>query len=235
MIKCLIADDEVIAQQILEQYILQSEDLVLVAKCRNAMQAFAQLEQNAIDLIFLDIEMPLVSGITFLKSLPHPPKIIFTTAYAEYALQGYELNVSDYLLKPFSFERFSQAVEKVRQQLASRKPETDVSEPDDACLIIKEKGALMKIPYDEVLYIEGSRDYVKVVLSGKSHLVHLTMKKLESMLPGHLFVRSHKSYIVSVPKIKLIKAAELVMANQEIIPLSPNYKDTVVKCFSVGK
>ncbi len=235
MIKCLIADDEVIAQQILEQYILQSEDLVLVAKCRNAMQAFAQLEQNAIDLIFLDIEMPLVSGITFLKSLPHPPKIIFTTAYAEYALQGYELNVSDYLLKPFSFERFSQAVEKVRQQLASRRPEANTSEPDDACLIIKEKGALMKIPYDDILYIEGSRDYVKIILPGKSHLVHLTMKKLESMLPAHLFVRSHKSYIVSVPKIKLIKAAELVMADQQGIPLSPNYKDIVVKCFSVGK
>ncbi len=119
MIHCLIADDEVIAHQILEQYIIQTEGLTLVAKCRNAMEAFAKLQQHKVDLIFLDIEMPLVNGISFLKTLADPPKVIFTTAYAEYALQGYELNVVDYLLKPFSYERFVKAVGKAGGEGAS--------------------------------------------------------------------------------------------------------------------
>jgi len=116
MIRCLIADDEVIAHQILEQYILQTPGLVLVGNCRNALEVYSRLEQQPVDLLFLDIEMPLLNGINFLKTLSAPPKVILTTAYAAYALEGYELNVVDYLLKPFSFERFSKAVYKVQVQ-----------------------------------------------------------------------------------------------------------------------
>lgn len=230
MIKCLITDDEVIAQQILEKYILQTDGLTLVAKCRNAMEAFAKLEQHQIDLMFLDIEMPLVNGVAFLKTLTHPPRVIFTTAYAEYALQGYELNVVDYLLKPFSYDRFLQAVNKVKQAVpaATREDAKDGAEH----LVVKEKEGLLKIPFADILYIEGSRDYMKIFTTARQYLVHLTMKKLEETLPASQFIRTHKSYIVSLSKIRAVRTAELVIGEQTIIPVSPNYKEQVVKSFS---
>lgn len=233
MIKCLIADDEVIAHQILEQYIMQTPGLTLVAKCRNALEAFAKLEQHSIDLVFLDIEMPLVNGVAFLRTLniPNPPKVIFTTAYAEYALEGYELNVVDYLLKPFSFERFSKAVEKAKQSL--QKPaETQTPAEDNNYLVIKEKGGLMKIPYNEILYIEASRDYMKIVTTARQYLVHLTMKKLEELLPVEQFIRTHKSYIVSLAQIKQLKSDNLLLSNNISIPVSINYKEEVGARFS---
>jgi len=229
MIHCLIADDEVIAHQILEQYIIQTEGLTLVAKCRNAMEAFAKLQQHKVDLIFLDIEMPLVNGVAFLKTLPDPPKVIFTTAYAEYALQGYELGVVDYLLKPFSYERFVQAVGKVKDLAASDKPQASGGETD--YLVVKEKEGLLRIPFSEIFYIEGSRDYMKIVTTERKYLVHLTMKKLEEMLPAGKFIRTHKSFIVSVSKIKVVKTGEVVLADQQVIPVSGHYKEGVVRCF----
>jgi two-component system, LytTR family, response regulator LytT len=232
VIRCLIADDELMAHQILEQYILQTPGLVLIAKCRNALEAFAKLEQHAIDLIFLDIEMPLVNGITFLKTLTNPPKVIFTTAYANYALEGYDLNVTDYLLKPFSFDRFSKAVEKVRQVLqptAAIAPA--VAADDNDHLLIKEKEGLMKIAYNDIYYIEASRDYMKIFTANGHHLVHLTMKKLEESLPASLFVRTHKSFIVSLRQIRSLKPDNVVLANMVNIPVSANYAEVVMERF----
>jgi len=227
MIKCLIADDEVMAHQILEQYIMQTPGLLLIAKCRNALEAFAKLEQHAIDLIFLDIEMPLVTGITFLKTLTNPPKVIFTTAYADYALESYELNVVDYLLKPFSYERFNKAVEKVKQLTVQ-----NIHTPDERrYLVIKEKEGLLKIPYEEVLYIEASKDYMKIFTTSRQYLTHLTMKKLEELLPAQLFIRTHKSFIVALKQIKLLKTDSLVLANNATIPVSLSYKEEVMRKF----
>jgi DNA-binding LytR/AlgR family response regulator len=232
VIRCLIADDELMAHQILEQYILQMPGLVLVAKCRNALEAFAKLEQHAIDLIFLDIEMPLVNGITFLKTLTNPPKVIFTTAYANYALEGYDLNVTDYLLKPFSFDRFSKAIEKVRQVLQPTTATTPATATDDNdYLLIKEKEGLMKIAYNDIYYIEASRDYMKIFTANGHHLVHLTMKKLEESLPPSLFVRTHKSFIVSLRQIRSLKPDNVVLANTVNIPVSANYAETVMERF----
>lgn len=231
MIRCLIVDDEVMAHQILEQYIIQTEGLVLVAKCRNAMEALAKLEQHEIDLVFLDIEMPLVSGISFLKNLSNPPKVIFTTAYADYALQGYELNVVDYLLKPFSYDRFTQAIAKMKL-LASIKTAGERKDDNNEFLVIKEKEGLIRIPFADILYVEGSRDYMKIVTTQRQYLAHLTMKKLEELLPSSLFMRTHKSYMVSLTKIKVLKNDELVLSNQQVIPVSVNYKEQVVKFFS---
>jgi two-component system, LytTR family, response regulator LytT len=231
MIKCLIIDDEVIAQQILEKYILQTEGLTLVARCRNAMEAFAKLEQHQVDLMFLDIEMPLVNGVAFLKTLTHPPKVIFTTAYAEYALQGYELNVVDYLLKPFSYERFAQAVNKAKQALPEAAVETATDNAAEH-LVVKEKEGLLKIAFSDILYIEGSRDYMKIFTHQRQYLVHLTMKKLEELLPAGQFIRTHKSYIVSVSKIRVLRSGELVLADGKVIPVSVNYKEQVMKGFS---
>lgn len=232
MITCLIVDDEVIAHQILEQYILRTEGLTLMGKCRNAIEAMAKMEQHQVDLVFLDIEMPLVNGINFLKALTAPPKVIFTTAYAEYALQGYELNVVDYLLKPFSYDRFAQAVNKIKQQLPAAAKEEEKNEDQPEHLIVKEKEGLLKIAYADILYIEGSRDYMKIVTQGRQYLIHLTMKKLEALLPVSRFIRTHKSYIVSVPHIRVVRPNEVMLTNQQLIPVSVNYKEQVVKSFS---
>ncbi len=232
MIKCLIADDEVIAHQILEQYILRTEGLVLVGKSRNAMEAFAKVEQNRPDLIFLDIDMPLVNGITFLKSLANPPKVIFTTAHAEYALQGYDLNVADYLLKPFSYERFEQAVNKVKDMLqhAATQQALSGTAPVDF-LSVKEKEGWLRIPFAAILYIEGSRDYVKVVTVQRTYLVYQRMKNLEEELPSSLFVRTHKSFIVNLSAIRVMRTAELVLTGDQVVPVSSHYKEQVAAAF----
>ncbi len=223
----MIVDDEVIAHQILEQYILQTEGLTLVSQCHNAMEAFARLERQEIDLMFLDIEMPLVNGISFLKTLTHPPRVIFTTAYANHAVEGFELNAVDYLLKPFSYERFAKAIAKLRpltEPVTTQAAETGF-------LVIKEKDALVRIPYHDILYIEAAKDYMKVFTPERQYLVHQTLKKLEELLPVAEFVRTHKSYIVSLRQIRLVKADTLLLANNVSVPVSSNYKDAVVKSF----
>lgn len=232
MIKCLIADDEVIAHQILEQYILRTEGLVLVGKSRNAMEAFAKVEQNRPDLIFLDIDMPLVNGITFLRSLTNPPKVIFTTAHAEYALQGYDLNVADYLLKPFSYERFEQAVNKVKDLLQHTMPPQALAGTASVdFLSVKEKEGWLRIPFATILYIEGSRDYVKVVTAQRTYLVYQRMKNLEEELPSTLFVRTHKSFIVNLSAIRVMRTAELVLTGDQMVPVSSHYKEQVAAAF----
>lgn len=226
MIRCLIVDDEQIAQQIVEQYILQTPELVLIAKCRNALEAFAKLEQHAIDLIFLDIEMPLVNGLTFFKTLGHPPKVIFTTAYPNYAVQAFDLNVADYLLKPFSYERFLKAIKKIKESTPSI-PENS----SDGHLLVKEKGGLIKVPYNQILFIKASKDYVKIITNDQQHLASFTMKSLEEELPANKFVRIHKSYIIAVAQIKRIKTNEVVIGANHVLPLSINYKEHLLTVF----
>lgn len=230
MIKCLICDDELIAHQILEAYILQTPGLTLVAKCRNALEAFAKLEQQSVDLIFLDIEMPLVNGINFLRTLSHPPKVIFTTAYAEHALESYELNAVDYLLKPFSPERFAKAVEKAKA-LIGQSADGGEKEEEEGALVVKEKEGLIRVRFDQILYIEASKDYMKVVTNEKAYLVHITMKKLEESLPQEQFLRTHKSYMVALKAIRLLKPDELVLTNNAVVPVSINYREAVAAKF----
>lgn len=226
MIRCLIADDEVIAHQILEQYILQTPGLVLVASCRNALEAYAKLEQQPVDLLFLDIEMPLLNGISFLKTLAQPPKVILTTAYAEYALEGYELNVVDYLLKPFSFERFTKAIDKL-QVVA---PVGEVPK-ESASLLIKEKEGWLKIAHEDIVYIAASKDYMKIFTQERQYLTHLTMKKLEEVLPPAAFVRTHKSYMVAIKQIRSVKTDTLLLGNSVNIPVSDSYRAGVMERF----
>lgn len=230
MIKCLICDDELIAHQILEAYILQTPGLTLVAKCRNALEAFAKLEQQPVDLIFLDIEMPLVNGISFLRTLSNPPKVIFTTAYAEHALESYELNAVDYLLKPFSPERFAKAVEKAKALIGQSVTEQE-KEEDAGALVVKEKEGLIRVRFDQILYIEASKDYMKIVTPEKPYLVHITMKKLEELLPQDQFLRTHKSYMVALKAIRLLRPDELVLTNNALVPVSINYREAVAAKF----
>lgn len=224
MIRCLIVDDEPIARQILEQFALQTTGITVLASCRNAMEAFARLEQYEVDLLFLDIEMPLVNGLDFLKTLTRPPRVILTTAYPQYAVEAFALNAVDYLLKPFSLERFQQAVAKVRLE--------DVTEEEDAHLLIRERGALIKVPYTDILYLKASKDYVKIITAQKTHLFTITMKALEELLPAAEFVRIHKSFIVNTRHIRMVKTAEVIMPGNEILPLSPNYKEKLKEVYS---
>jgi DNA-binding LytR/AlgR family response regulator len=224
MYNCIIIDDEAIARQILEQYIAKTPTLTLLASCRNALEGFAKLEQHHVDLIFLDIEMPLVSGLHFLKTLETPPQVILTTAYPEHAFEAFELNVADYLLKPFSPERFAKAIAKL-------KPLVEKS-LEEASLLIREKGGTVKIPQSAILYLKGSKDYVKIITETKTYLVSRSMKSLEEELPALEFTRIHKSYIVGLRHVRMVKASELVIHNQEVLPVSPNYKERLLELYS---
>ncbi|ANI88744.1 hypothetical protein A9P82_05260 [Arachidicoccus ginsenosidimutans] len=227
MIKCIVVDDELIAHQILEKYILKCESLALIGHCRNAMEALAMLEAHEVDLIFLDIQMPLISGLTFLKNLNNPPQIIFTTAFQDYALQGFELNAVDYLLKPFSYERFLKAVGKAEKLLENRSAEKS----DENYFIIESNSVAVKLLYKDILYIEALGDYMKIYTPEKFYLQHTTLKLLEEQLPNDKFIRVHKSYIVAIGKIKMIAKDELILSNDIHVPIGQSHKEKLNEVF----
>ncbi|NML65702.1 response regulator transcription factor [Hymenobacter sp. RP-2-7] len=224
-IRCLIVDDEPLAHQVLKQFIAQTPGLVLGGQCRHAMEAHDHLRQHPVDLLFLDIEMPLITGLHFLRTLPTPPQTILTTAYREYAYEGFELNVLDYLLKPFSYERFAKAVARYQPPAAALAP----AEPEGH-LLLKEQGSLLKVPHRDILYVEGCKDYVKVVTSAKTYLHHETMKGMVELL-GAPFVRVHRSFIVAAAHLKLLQPEQVVLSTGEEIPVGQSYKADLLTFF----
>ena len=222
--RCLIVDDEPLAHQILTRFIAETPGLALSGQCRNAMEAYDHLRQHPVDLLFLDIEMPLITGLHFLKSLPTPPQTILTTAYREYAYEGYELNVLDYLLKPFSYERFQKAVARYQPPAAA------VAAAPDEQLLLKEQGSLLKVPYRDILYVEGCKDYVKIVTATKTHLHHETMKAMAELL-GAQFVRVHRSFIVAAAHIKLLQTEQVVLTSGDTLPIGSSYKADLLAFF----
>jgi DNA-binding LytR/AlgR family response regulator len=221
--KCVIIDDEPFAHQVLEHYIDQTPGLVLKAKFRNTVEAFEYLGKQEIDLLFLDIEMPLVTGIHFLSVLPNPPKTIFTTAHKQYAYEGFELNAVDYLLKPFSFERFTKAVEKVGS-LVESKPESAVN-----TLVIKDKQGLLNINQQHILYVEGCRDYVKIATDKQTHIIYHTLKGILEKLNSKDFIQAHRSYLVNRLHINRIQQDTLVMQDKTIIPIGQHYRKQLLE------
>lgn len=235
-INCIIVDDEPLAQDVLEQYISQHEALQLISKKDSAIHAFESLHQNEIDLMFLDINMPIISGLDFLKSLSHPPLVIFTTAYPDYAVDGFELDAVDYLLKPISKERFDKAIEKVFQRLqrnidlsTSSNPQN--TKPEKDYIFVKADGKLTKVMFEDLVYCEGMKDYIKLYFKSKKYLViHQTMKAMEELLPDNIFMRIHKSYIASIPAIKTIQNNMISFIDTDVsIPVSISYKDELLK------
>lgn len=234
LLKCMIVDDEYPARVLLNDYANKLPLLQVVASCKTALEAMAVLRQQPIDLIFLDIQMPELTGLEFLQSLAHPPLVIFTTAYADYALKGYELNVVDYLLKPFSFERFVQAVNKAAERFqlshgSSVTPPAPIAPAEQKpFIVIKADHKLHRIYYDDILFIEGLREYVAFhTLSGKIITLE-SLKKLEDLLPTDTFIRVHKSYIVNKKKVKSLYGNQLDIAGHWI-PIGKLYRDEVVK------
>lgn len=223
---CIVIDDEPLALDKLEQYVLKVPYLTLVGKFENATQALGRLKQTQVDLMYLDINMPDLSGVEFLRGLQNPPKVILTTAYNHYALEGFELNVTDYLLKPFSFDRFLKATERVYATLAL-KPDPKI----DDFIFIKAEHNLVKIDFSEIYFIEGLKDYVKIhVTSQQPYLSIMSLKALEVLLPPDRLLRIHKSFIIAIDKIKMIRSGK-VLINEHWLPIGASYQeafDTVV-------
>jgi two-component system, LytTR family, response regulator len=226
-IKCIIIEDEPLAVKVLSDYILQVPFLELQGSFKDAIRATDFLRHDNTDLIFLDIHLPRLKGMAFLKTLTKPPAVIITTAYHQYAVEGFNLNVTDYLLKPIEFDRFLIAVNKVKTaQFEPQKPKESVEAKDFIFLAMQKKK--VKILFSEILYIESQREYIKIITSKKEYISKMGTHEIEALLPSHLFKRVHRSFIVSVGKIESY-TAEMVEVNGVSIPIGRGYRDVLEK------
>ncbi|WP_341841003.1 LytTR family DNA-binding domain-containing protein [Chitinophaga caseinilytica] len=220
MMKCIALDDEPLALEIIADFAAKAPFQMELTAFTNASRALGFLQQEPVDLIFLDIKMPDITGIQFIKSLKRPPMVIFTTAYEEYALDGYNLDVVDYLLKPIPFERFIKAVTKAQEyrSIASpRPPETDY-------IFVKTEYRIIKVNLEDILYIEALKDYIKIYTGSQPILTLKSLKSFESRLPKDKFMRVHRSYLVAMNKINSVERNTVMIANQSI-PISEGYRD----------
>lgn len=223
-IRCLLVDDEPLALDLLEGYVKKTPSLTLAGRCNSAFQAMEMLDKDDVDLIFLDIQMPGLSGMEFARSMKNAPKIIFTTAFEQYALEGFKVDALDYLLKPVSYPEFLNAVNKAKRWFDNS--EKSVAAETRNSIFVKADYKLVQIEFNSILYIEGLKDYVKFCLEGdeKPVLSLMSMKSLEENLPVNRFMRVHRSFIVNLDKIKTIERNRIVFG-KEYIPVSDNYKE----------
>ncbi len=230
-LRCLLIDDEPPALKVLESHISQINGLEIVAQCKNALEALDVLSHKQVDLMFLDIKMPKILGTDFLKNLSHPPKVIFVTAYRDYAVDGYDLDAVDFLVKPVSFERFLKAITKVKRMMGheTASPVNGKKINSEAFVYLKVDKNMQKVFIDDILYIEGWKDYIKVFLTnGKNILVKQSISAMENLLSDHKFLRVHRSYIVSADKIAGYNALT-VKVNSTEIPIGRLYKQAVME------
>lgn len=221
-IKCIITDDEPFARKGLQGYIEQIDFLELKGVCENAVELNSLLKKEEVDLLFLDIEMPYVTGIDFLKNISHPPKVVFTTAYEKYALQGFELEVLDYLLKPISFERFMRAANKAFDYFRQ------VPAAGEDYIFVKADSKLEKIHFSDILFIEALENYVAIYTREKKIISHLTLKMIQEKLPAGAFIQPHKSYVVSIGKINSIEGNILHVLHHQV-PISKYQKEEIME------
>jgi two-component system, LytTR family, response regulator len=222
-ITCIVVEDEPLAAKVLADYISQVPFLQLRGTFKDAILATEFLHTNTVDLIFLDIHLPKLKGMAFLKTLTHPPAVIITTAYHQYAVEGFNLNVTDYLLKPFEFERFLVAVNKVKTSMAVMNVEHDHDHEKKDYLFLNVQKKKVRILFQDILYIESQREYVKIVTPNKEHLSKISTTEIESMLPSNLFKRIHRSFIVAVNKIDSYTAEEIEVKGVSI-PVGRDYR-----------
>jgi len=224
-IKALIIDDEPLARNVIMEYARKITSLSIVGECGDAICAHSIIQDKQVDLLFLDINMPKLTGIEFLKSLKNPPLVIFTTAYSDYALDGFELNVIDYLKKPFSFERFCKAYFRAEELLLLKQSalKPDFIEKQNDFLFVKSDKKTIKVKIADILYIEGLGDYIKLYLNDKKLVTNLSMKKLENLLPPEQFYRIHKSFIISLDKIESIEGNMVKIGNTKL-PIGNLYR-----------
>jgi DNA-binding LytR/AlgR family response regulator len=227
MIRCIIVDDEPLARELLVSYLDQLPNFSCVAVCPSALQAFSVLHEQQVDLMFLDIQMPGITGLNFLKSIKNAPKVIFTTAYMVHAVDAFELEAIDYLLKPITLERFIKAVQKVsskKEEAAEPNPKS----PGNNYIFLKVDKRLVKIDHPDIIYAESLGDYIKIYTPSQTYTTYLTMNKLEALLPGNKFVRIHRSSIINLDHIQFV-AGNFVRINNNDLPIGLTYKDGLVQ------
>jgi len=221
MIRSAIIDDEPLSRDVLRQFIMDHPDLMLSGEYKDALESIPGIEANPVDLLFLDINLPKLSGINFYKSLTNKPLVIFTTAYQEFALDGFELNAVDYLMKPIPFDRFLQAIQKVKERL-----KTQQDSPDHIMLKVDKK--LYRTSFEDILFFEAYGDYAKVHFENRVLIITSTMKKMEAELPGGLFVRTHKSFIINTSKVEFIEGNQIKIGDN-MIPIGMRYRENLLK------
>jgi two-component system, LytTR family, response regulator len=233
-INCIIIDDEPLARKGMKEYINDVEFLRLVGEFDNAVKATETIAKGNVQLIFLDIQMPKITGLAFFRTLKQPPPVIFTTAYPQYALDGFDVNALDYLVKPISFERFLKAATRAKEYYELRDTnESNIKENHDY-FFIKADNKLVKIFFDEILYVEALQNYVTIYTTTKKYITYLTFKSVEEYLPLDSFIKTHKSFIVSAPRIESIEGNE-IRIQEHHIPISRNEKEQVMERLLKGK
>jgi DNA-binding LytR/AlgR family response regulator len=233
LIKCIIIEDERLAQDVIKNHLHRSGRFELVGTYRNAPEAREALDQGTVDLIFLDIQLPGMTGLNFLRSLSHPPLVVFTTSYPEYALESYEFNVIDYLLKPVSYERFSKTIDKIMDGKIFKAAGPDVKPVIRDHIFIRSEGKFFRISFSDIIYIEGMKDYLKIHTPDHVIVTHQTMVDIENILPEISFIRIHKSYIVSTSHIRAVFGNSVDMGKTQL-PIGMNYKEKIMR-FVTGK
>lgn len=228
VIKCLVIDDEPLARSSIVDFIEKVDFLEVIGSCASALEAAKYIQQGQVDLMFLDINMPYLSGLEFLDSLDHPPLAIFTTAYSEHALEGYRLQIVDYLLKPITFQRFYQAALKARQHYLMSLAATKQQTPTDTFLYVRQEDGFQKISWVDILYIEGMQNYVKLHFKSQVLIIHQTMISLEETLPKENFFRIHKSFLINIAHIDSISGGRLFI-NGHQLPISRTRKEELLK------
>jgi DNA-binding LytR/AlgR family response regulator len=228
MMRCIAVDDESLALDLLEDNIRKIPFLTLVKRCKNAFEAHEAVMKENIDLIFLDIQMPGISGVQFLQSITNPPLVIFITAYEQFALQGFNLDVVDYLLKPVSFDRFLKAANKAHELFTLKN--TVPSNASNEFLFVNSEYNLVKINVRDIIYIEGLKDYIKIFMLNATRpiITRLSMKSIEEKLPADRFVRVHKSFIVAIERIISIRKGKISINNVHV-PISDHYKENLYR------
>lgn len=232
MMRCLVIDDEPLVRELIEDHISKVPFLKLARSCKSAMEALEVVQEERIDLIFLDIQMPRLNGIEFLQSLDRPPLVIMVTAYERYAVEGFTLQVADYILKPFSFERFLKACNRAAELY--RLKSTELPEKKSEDFFVHVEYTQVKIVPAEIDYVEGYKDYIKIYLSTapKPVLTRMSLKAMEAKLPAGAFIRTHKSYLVAIDKITTLKRDFVCIGTKEI-PVSDTFKDNINKTFKL--
>lgn len=235
--KCLVIDDEPLARDLMRSHIEKLENFEICAECGDAMKALQELHNHKIDLMFMDIQMPQITGIEFLKTLKNPPKVILTTAYREYALDGFELDVVDYLLKPITFERFLKSINKyyqaTQEEINNSKPVTlNNNHTEEAFIYVKENKKVVKLHLSEILYVEGLSEYVQIYTNDKKIITKTSMTNMSDKLPEDNFIRIHKSYIVSLSKIEAFTSSSIEVPGKEL-PIGRSYKNSVLEVLRV--
>ena len=227
MIRCIIIEDERLAQDVIKAHLQKSDRFTLVGVYRTAPEAREALENEEVDLIFLDIQLPGMTGLNFLRSLTNPPLVVFTTAYPEYALESYEFNVIDYLLKPVSYERFSKTVDKIMDGKIFKAPVKETKSLSQEHIFIRSNSKFFRVGFQDIIYIQGMKDYLKIHTPEHIIITHQTMTEMENILPADRFIRIHKSYIVAFPRIRAVFGNSVEM-EKDLLPIGPNYKERLM-------